>query len=95
MNRCISIKELKVHYKRWDGGNDINNAQVLCHACYINTNSYGKEIKSPPEFSNEIKEAAKKRAGYRCECEKEDCHINEDDITKAVKNASELCKRFK
>jgi len=87
MSRCNSTENLAVHHKRRDGGNDINNAQVLCHACHVKTDSYGKEGKSPPEFSYKTKEAAKKRAGYRCECEKEGCHISEEErlINKALK----------
>ena len=44
--------ELFIHHKRKDGGNDIDNTKVLCHACHVNTSSYGIEGKSPPEFSD-------------------------------------------
>ena len=88
MNRCNSIGELFVHHKRRDGGNDIDNAEVLCHTCHVNTSSYGIEGKSPPEFSEETKIAAKERAGHRCECERVGCHVSVEDgriITEALK----------
>ena len=89
MSRCNSKENLQVHHRRRDGGNGIENAMVLCQLCHVNTSTYGTEGKSPPPFSDETKEAAKKRAGYRCECEKEECHYSEEDrkinIIKAVK----------
>jgi len=91
MNRCVSTDRLEVHHKRRDGGNDLNNTQVLCHDCHVNTITYGKEGKSPPEFSEEIKKAAKKRSGFRCECRKDNCHISEKMLNEAVINASKLC----
>ena len=88
MSRCISTDELEVHHINRYGGNQLGNAQVLCHSCHENTGSYGKEGNSPPEFSEKTKEAAKIRADYRCECEKDNCHINENELLKAVINAS-------
>jgi 5-methylcytosine-specific restriction endonuclease McrA len=86
MSRCNITQELEVHHKRRDGGNDIENAEVLCQSCHENTSTYGVEGKSPPAFSDETKKEALKRAGNRCECEKEGCHIGDDDL-KFVKEA--------
>jgi hypothetical protein len=65
---------LEIHHKQRDGGNGIDNAQVLCQSCHEKTPSYGKEGKSPPEFSSQTKEAVLKRAGNQCECERPKCH---------------------
>ena len=88
MSRCIATENLEIHHKRRNGGNDINNAQVLCQSCHENTTTYGKQGESPPDFSSKIKELALKRAMNRCECEKPECHIGDDEITKAVIEAS-------
>jgi hypothetical protein len=74
MSRCTVTTKLDVHHKRRDGGNGIENAQVLCQSCHVNTSSYGVPGNSPPEFSRQTKEAALKRAGNQCECEKAECH---------------------
>ena len=90
MSRCNSKEKLEVHHKRRDGGNDIKNAQVLCHECHVNTTSYGVPGKSPPDFSAETKEEALLNAGNCCECEKEGCHIGVDEqksnIVETLKN---------
>jgi 5-methylcytosine-specific restriction endonuclease McrA len=74
MSRCNAKENLEVHHKRRDGGNSIANAQVLCQSCHKNTSTYGTPGNSPPEFSSQTKEAALKRAGNCCECEKNGCH---------------------
>ncbi|MDR2658785.1 MAG: hypothetical protein LBC27_02185 [Spirochaetaceae bacterium] len=74
MSRCTATKNLEVHHKRRDGGNGIDNAQILCHQCHENTATYGTDGKSSSPFSEATKEAALKRAGNRCECEKDNCH---------------------
>lgn len=66
--RCTRTSNLEVHHKRRDGGNDINNAQVLCHDWHVNTITYGTEGESPQPFSEFTKQLAKERAGYQCEC---------------------------
>ncbi len=74
MARCIRTTNLEVHHKRVDGGNDLDNAMVLCHQCHVNTCTYGdSNHKSPPAFTQEVKDKALKRADYRCECTKGDC----------------------
>jgi len=80
MSRCINTENLEVHHKRRDGGNGIENAQVLCQSCHENTSTYGMEGKSPPEFSTKTKEGALLRAENRCECEKEGCHMSDEEI---------------
>ncbi|GHT87100.1 hypothetical protein FACS1894137_13710 [Spirochaetia bacterium] len=90
MSRCTATKDLDVHHKRRDGGNDIDNALVLCRACHVNTSTYGKEGKSPPAFSNETRTAVLNRAGNQCECEKKDCHG-----ANTQKNIKEAINSFK
>ena len=74
MARCLNTKDLEVHHIRIDGGNDLDNAMVLCHRCHVNTDSYGdSNHKSPPAFSETTKILALARAGNRCECTKGTC----------------------
>jgi 5-methylcytosine-specific restriction endonuclease McrA len=87
MSRCINTENLEVHHKRRDGGNDIENAQILCQSCHENTSTYGMEGKSPPEFSTKTKEGALIRAENRCECEKEGCHMSDEEI-KLIKQSA-------
>ena len=84
MGRCNSRENLEVHHKRRDGGNGIENAKVLCQDCHANTSTYGVEGKSPPPFSSKIKDEAKELAGYRCECEQDDCHLSDNEINKII-----------
>lgn len=75
MPRCSRTKNLEIHHKRKDGGNDLGNAEVLCSQCHINTSSYGVPSKSPEPFSEQTKAAALKRAGNQCECTRSSgCH---------------------
>ena len=74
MARCISTRNLEIHHIRRDGGNGIENAKVLCQSCHTNTSTYGDPGKSPPAFTQETKDAALRRAGQRCECDKANCH---------------------
>jgi len=71
--RCNSTKNLEVHHKRRDGGNGIDNAEVLCHECHTNTDTYGKPGVSPEPFSEETKKQALIRANYKCECTRTIC----------------------
>lgn len=72
--RCNSTVNLEVHHKRRDGGNGINNAEVLCSKCHANTSTYGEPGKSPKPFDEDTKEKALKNAGNKCECTRENCH---------------------
>ena len=90
MGRCKATENLEIHHKRRDGGNGIENAQVLCHSCHVNTSTYGVEGKSPPEFSSEIKDDALFHAGNRCECVKEGCHVSDEEISIINKTLSGL-----
>jgi 5-methylcytosine-specific restriction endonuclease McrA len=74
MSRCTATRNLEVHHKRRDGGNDITNAQVLCQSCHSNTSTYGTPGKSPPDFSEATKQEALQKAGHQCECMKDNCH---------------------
>lgn len=68
MSRCTTKRNLQVHHKRRDGGNGIDNAEVLCPNCHKETSSFGSPGKSPPPFSDDIKQKALKRADNQCEC---------------------------
>jgi hypothetical protein len=68
MARCIRKTNLEIHHKVRTGGNGIDNAKVLCHDCHEATRTYGIPGYSPPDFSAETIEKAKKNAGYQCEC---------------------------
>ena len=77
MTRCTRTWDLEVHHKRVDGGNDLDNAMVLCQKCHKNTSSYGDpNHKSPPPFTEFTKMRAFIRAGNRCECDKGTCCSN-------------------
>ena len=71
--RCTSTYNLEVHHKNRDGGNGLDNAEVLCQRCHANTRTYGIEGKTPPAFSEDTKERAFRRAGNRCECARSTC----------------------
>jgi len=90
VSRCNNTEKLEIHHKRRDGGNDIENAQVLCQSCHENTSTYGKEGKSPLAFSNETKEKALVRANNQCECEKKDCHTVDEKTKTLIKSISNL-----
>jgi len=94
MSRCNSTEKLEVHHKRRDGGNGIENAEVLCHDCHVKTGTYGVNGKSPVDFTDEIIKAAKKRAGYRCECDRENCHISLDERTRNIIDAVKMPKYY-
>jgi 5-methylcytosine-specific restriction endonuclease McrA len=75
MARCTRTRGLEVHHKRRDGGNGLNNAEVLCGPCHQATSTYGETGPSPDPFSQDTKKAALKRAGNQCECTRTgDCH---------------------
>ena len=72
--RCKSTTTLQVHHKRVDGGNSLSNAEVLCHDCHCNTDSYGNTgHDSPPPFTPKTREEALTRAGNQCECTRIGC----------------------
>lgn len=68
MARCTETRNLEAHHKRRDGGNGIDNAQVLCPDCHSGTSSYGTPGKSPVQFSDETKKKALNNAGHQCQC---------------------------
>ena len=68
MARCTNKYVLQVHHIRRDGGNGLDNAQVLCIDCHAETDTYAKPGTRPPEFSQDTKDKAIKRAGNQCEC---------------------------
>jgi len=75
MARCARTSELEVHHKRKDGGNGLENAEVLCQPCHEATSSYGAPGKEPPPFDQETKDKALENAGNQCECTRTgDCH---------------------
>lgn len=75
MTRCTRTTNLEVHHIRRDGGNGLDNAEVLCPKCHQATSTYGTPGESPPPFDEETKTKALKRAGYQCECTRSGgCH---------------------
>ncbi len=68
MPRCTVKSSLEVHHKRRDGGNGIDNAEVLCQKCHKATSTYGVPGKSPDPFDQATKDKALKSAGNQCEC---------------------------
>ena len=68
MFRCTRRSGLAVHHKRRDGGNGIDNAEVLCQKCHEATKTYGMPGKPPAPFSPITKLQAKIRADGQCEC---------------------------
>ncbi len=73
MARCTCRTGLEVHHIRRNGGNGLDNAEVLCHECHVNTATFGVHGKSPKPFPQSVKDLALKRAGNRCECTREVC----------------------
>lgn len=75
--RCTNTNDLEVHHKNVVSGNDLSNAQVLCRECHKETTSFcNPSHKSPPAFSDDTKEKAKRKAGHQCECTRETCSHN-------------------
>lgn len=72
--RCTSTRNLEIHHIRRDGGNGLDNAEVLCQSCHTNTSTYGTPGKSPEPFPQSVKNAALKRAGDQCQCTRVSCH---------------------
>lgn len=68
MARCTRTRDLEVHHIRRDGGNDISNAEVLCQPCHKATLTYGIPGKTPPPFSEQVKQEALKNAHNQCQC---------------------------
>lgn len=68
MARCTRTWGLEVHHIRRDGGNSIENAEVLCQSCHKATSTYGVVGSSPPPFDQSTKDRALRAAGNRCQC---------------------------
>ena len=68
MARCWRTRNLEVHHKRRDGGNDLSNAEVLCQPCHVATQTYGAPGRSPADFDEATKQRALTLAGNQCEC---------------------------
>jgi 5-methylcytosine-specific restriction endonuclease McrA len=69
MARCTRTRNLEVHHKRRDGGNGVDNTEVLCQPCHsAGTSTYGEPGKTPPPFDESTKQAALRRAENQCEC---------------------------
>ena len=74
MGRCRIVFNLAVRHKHADGGNLIDNTEVLCPICRFNTGPHGRPGRnSPPDFDEEIKFSALRKVKYRCECTREQC----------------------
>jgi hypothetical protein len=82
MARCNSNHNLVVHHIKRDGGNNLNNAEVLCSVCYSNITTLNNpgpgepilhEGTPPPPFAQQTINEALARAHNRCECERLTC----------------------
>ncbi|MCB0422692.1 MAG: HNH endonuclease [Bdellovibrionales bacterium] len=78
-SRCVNTSQLEVHHKNRgltenEGLNDSSNAEVLCKSCHDNVKQRLDKPEGNPEFSDEIKTAALKGSGNRCECTRKNCH---------------------
>ncbi len=75
MARCTRTRDLDVHHKRKDGGNGLDNAEVLCQPCHKATSSFGVPSRPANPFDEDTKQKALRRAGNQCECTKTGgCH---------------------
>ena len=68
MARCTKTRGLEVHHMRRDGGNGLDNAEVLCPTCHQATSTYGATGNTPLAFSQDTKDKALKRANNQCQC---------------------------
>jgi len=50
MARCARTNDLQVHHKRRAGGNDLDNAQVLCKPCHEATATFSTPGNPPHHF---------------------------------------------
>jgi hypothetical protein len=75
MSRCSRTIGLEVHHKRIDGGNSLDNAEVLCQRCHDASSISGEQEKSLTPFEQETKNEAFRRAKNQCECTRtSECH---------------------
>ncbi len=68
MTKCTRTEDLVVHHIRWDGGNSLENAQVLCHKCYEAAKTNGTPGKTPEPFGEHTKQLALLLSNFQCEC---------------------------
>lgn len=75
MPRCTRTSNLEVHHKQRNGGNSLNNAEVLCEKCHEATSTYGTPGVSPHPFDEATKTRARYLSGNQCECTRlSGCH---------------------
>jgi 5-methylcytosine-specific restriction endonuclease McrA len=75
MPRCAVRSNLGIHHIRRDGGNGLENAEVLCQKCHKATATFPVPGKSPVPFDQETKVKALRQAGGQCQCARtSDCH---------------------
>ncbi|HMM20846.1 MAG TPA: hypothetical protein PKA10_08890 [Selenomonadales bacterium] len=68
MARCIRTRKLEVYHRKSDGGNGLDNAEVLCPACREALSAALPAGVYPPAFSAATKQTALRNSGNRCEC---------------------------
>jgi hypothetical protein len=75
MQRCSRFDGLQVYHVMRDGGNGLDNAQVLCRRCYELMDRPKAEGPEPQPFKEEVVRKALELAGYRCQCQSSGgCH---------------------
>ncbi len=93
MNQCTTTTGLEVHHKdtgitEQEGLNEIRNAIVLCKSCHDNRHTNKITPTANPNFSEEVKEEARKRAGGQCQCKEANCHERFNDLRRLIKEGS-------
>jgi len=73
-SRCTRTYDLEIHHVNRGGSNTLSNAEVLCHSCHVNTETFGKEGYHPDPFPESVKEDALIIAGNQCQCKRDNCH---------------------
>lgn len=73
MSQCQNIKNIDVRHKRSNRGNDLDNAEVLCQACYEKTAMYKQSKYVTEPFPNNIKAVAMALAKNKCQCTRVGC----------------------
>ncbi len=69
MAHCARTKGLHVYHLSLHGGEDLDNAIVLCEQCFAETPPHWRRfINDPPDFSAEVHAEALSKAGGICQC---------------------------
>jgi 5-methylcytosine-specific restriction endonuclease McrA len=73
MGRCYSQYGLEVHPIRQDGGDGLDNAEVLCARCHLAASTSGDPGGRPPDLEEATRTVARLLAGNKCQCTRATC----------------------